>query len=1439
MNNALEDEFDIVEQDIVTVPTPYSTDDWRICTGPDKTIGAYKIVHVIDIFMTQPEESIVPAWSFEKVGSDRTQLTKLSLAMEGVDKSMHLSFVHNFVLFYLSNIYEPDGSQLLPIQRIDFEQPRKSVCPALNLYVHKDDNAEHFSELVRYLFYKCLLRSTHGIVDNLLLFRPCRLLCGAELTVLSEPIIFAELMLNKLRDPQYRRKTFRLDFHSTIVDHQKVNGYHVAKASSIKFNSNFCLAKLFQLLYEIFGNMHLESMLNLDLKEIRLQPMADDSSYILSVVLYNVGGSDGQFQIAHVQEVLYLILQSVGLSSYVFTGTMRDLNADITSKAFSRTNYPLKSYEKTVQTKMNVTVTRPVEPVKQPASPAIEYPKRKPKPQQRSRAAKPQKRPSNHVEWSPARSAAVEEVKEEKEETPEDKAETEPVKMKAKETRWASFVETLVKSEPESEPEPTPESEPEPVITNSTPSLTITTTKTKKVKASKKRRDALRLEGKGKRKYTAEEKDDKKLEESTEKTVAAEITNDVQSIRTSAPVVMTNDKKAENVEPATEVPSLSASAPVEIIHEEEVVESGPPMEPTTRAEAPVQSATTTTSVTPPTILDYFQPPPSQKMATSTPVNVWHQQSRPCSVILGPPVSKMPTEPGNGTTTSTNTTITNNTTSTTTTGIQSTSNMKLSLSTAKAPEFTPRSFAPRPAIKVTAPIPAPRLVITGAGESITVGHDIGPMAAFGSTNLWPVDNCHWTQQQALHAVIGGLEEKLPKERLFSFSYPVDNEKASFAFHSLARWICAAPDGYIFNRTVAVSLVGANFRILGEPKTAIVFTLRFPDDRDYDLYNKMMQTLTGDANIQGKSDLRLICPLTIGSLINWGSKAVSCQKWQLVRRLPNYHANATASPQFMLHAVVDSLHTAGILLKHLDFALPTSGLYLLRSQPFSGRSDADSRFNMSIDMPSEKDAADLLVYLLDTVAEDQSVASVEQRKYPFLAFANTIGISHGLSSCSIDIALDADIPEAMLRICQNFALFLSFGAKQMAPKLAYLRLPVKTIPHFRRGKSNRPVSRKDFMEGFREYNRSMEPPLGKVRSMLVRFLEPEMADRYEYDGKWLLAQIHLEGINTLEDQLCLERAVNHLFDFGRVCPFGPSPHALWVRKVVGDRGNYVVGLAFDYPFEVTEDPGLDLAEKIHFAMDTIMKQSGITGRLVDFFSRIDPIITDAEFDTAIDECIEHYKELASGEGEHEKEMTSEEAEESEHVQPQTPMLMKAPIIVPSKEFRPVVAPMCLTTQPAFVRDGMMWNIRYAVDDDVSVEDMRIRIPKSSLQSPTSYMVAVAQRLQPEYWTKGYGLLVQRLFNSPADREQVKKEEQLVHIKVIVKTWERPGDLLHILVRLWAESCHLQLPVGIIAITPLQSGQPATIGISALPTLSMRQIAALKRAVASDNVQWKQEW
>jgi len=128
---------------------------------------------------------------------------------------------------------------------------------------------------------------------------------------------------------------------------------------------------------------------------------------------------------------------------------------------------------------------------------------------------------------------------------------------------------------------------------------------------------------------------------------------------------------------------------------------------------------------------------------------------------------------------------------------------------------------------------PRLIITAAGQPLTQGHDIGTTSALSYFNLWPLENLHWIRSQAIHAVSLKLDAQLG-ERFGAIAFPVSDEFAGLAFDGLIKWLAAMEGSYVWNRTVAVSIVGAGFHALGYLQTAVVFTIRFPDDDDHGAY-----------------------------------------------------------------------------------------------------------------------------------------------------------------------------------------------------------------------------------------------------------------------------------------------------------------------------------------------------------------------------------------------------------------------------------------------------------------------------------------------------------------------------------------------------------------------------------------------------------------------------
>jgi hypothetical protein len=135
--------------------------------------------------------------------------------------------------------------------------------------------------------------------------------------------------------------------------------------------------------------------------------------------------------------------------------------------------------------------------------------------------------------------------------------------------------------------------------------------------------------------------------------------------------------------------------------------------------------------------------------------------------------------------------------------------------------------------------SPRVVVTSAGEVLSRGHHVGFWPSYAGFNLW--SNPVWTRFQAIHVIYRVLRPKPPTENYTSLVFSMSDNTAAQCFNHVVNWIALKAGLYMRMRTVAVSIVGSAYS-LSKNSTAIVFTLRFPEDSDVTVYKYSNYTMS---------------------------------------------------------------------------------------------------------------------------------------------------------------------------------------------------------------------------------------------------------------------------------------------------------------------------------------------------------------------------------------------------------------------------------------------------------------------------------------------------------------------------------------------------------------------------------------------------------------------
>lgn len=132
---------------------------------------------------------------------------------------------------------------------------------------------------------------------------------------------------------------------------------------------------------------------------------------------------------------------------------------------------------------------------------------------------------------------------------------------------------------------------------------------------------------------------------------------------------------------------------------------------------------------------------------------------------------------------------------------------------------------------------PAIVITGQLENLKTGFYAGRWSSLCGYPLWW--SPYWNRSQAIHLFRRKLTipYRAPAIAVVSLVIEVPNSVSHNILHYMLKWVESHPSPYIRHRTMAISLVGARFALLGELNhngNFLVFTLRYPEDRDLNDY-----------------------------------------------------------------------------------------------------------------------------------------------------------------------------------------------------------------------------------------------------------------------------------------------------------------------------------------------------------------------------------------------------------------------------------------------------------------------------------------------------------------------------------------------------------------------------------------------------------------------------
>lgn len=797
----------------------YSYKDEPIC---EPFVG---LTQATELALYLKETYVIPYLSLFQEGHQKEDLHRISFTINNHLKEDQSFFVSQFVRYNLAYISQSLAKRVNTMSQfagMDFvgTTPSKILT---NFYFPETVAPENVIFEIRQLFFKIGLKFKYDMPDDLYAFRPGMFTVGEKEKMIARPVQYGSFVaayVNSLPNVNANalKRPIILDFQFTEPAKPSSCGLFVAKVT-FKLNQNEPRLQFFAMIYEILGNINMEQMQKLDLKEIRIVPLKIDE-FTLYVSITRTA-EDASLQIALIQEVITLILRSVGISNEVFIGTMvdmtkrfnlikgvstlsKEIRGDSAIEFKVETKADREAVRKEAEKKKLELVKKEEEDKKKKA--AVPQPAQKSMRQLMKEATQRDKKASRAAKNIAKLVPEIKEVKEIKEikEVKEDDA------VKAKEEKDDRGKEE--KDDKGNEEEVLFSPKPVPVKVKKT-----------KVKASKKRRQEMLQSGQLNRNKPA-----------TTSTTSTAETNQSQEPSLQAQI----EAASAEMSPQLARKNIDAIA-LKLSAERELT----PLERALGQKEPKIESSTSNSehvvIGSESILQWFHPKEPKTSIDTCSGPIFGPVLAKCSPILGPAIvaEAIQVEPVVEPTPEKEVEIAETSNS----AVASTSSkptlvpVKMPCLSASAAEFVPSSVLAN-GTTVTATIspefyPSPRVLVTSAGEPLSQGHHVGFWTSYAGFNLW--SNPAWTRFQAVHIVWRVLGVKAPTERYASLSFDVTDEDAGLCLNQVVNWITLSADYYVKTRTVAVSLIGAAHSI-GGSSTAIVFTLRFPDDDDFSAY-----------------------------------------------------------------------------------------------------------------------------------------------------------------------------------------------------------------------------------------------------------------------------------------------------------------------------------------------------------------------------------------------------------------------------------------------------------------------------------------------------------------------------------------------------------------------------------------------------------------------------